>query len=201
MVNRATTGFRFFGLCVVLTLSLGTTLQKAEASTGDCCEFASPKGCASAPGDECSSSACVAAGGTFIADQECNPATGNCEAKAGVTQRVCCFDLEAESGPQCANATDDDGDGAVNDGCPADGTAESGANCNNATDNDGDTKVNDGCPPIGCPDGASMDMGDMDACSALMIPTVSQWGLAVMVLLVLTAGTIVVMRRRAVATA
>lgn len=39
------------------------------------------------------------------------------------------------------------------------------------------------------------------SCTALFIPTVSQWGLAVMVLLVLTAGTIVVMRRRAVVTA
>ncbi len=196
MVYKTRIGLGFFGLCVVLALSLGTALQKAAAATGDCCEFASPQGCASAPGDECSSSACVAAGGTFVADSECNVATGNCEGKAGNTQRVCCVNMDEESGAQCANATDDDGDGKVNDGCPADGAAESGANCNNATDDDSDTKVNDGCPAIGCTVAAG-GMMDMGACAGLMIPTVSQWGLAVMVILVLTAGTIVVMRRRA----
>lgn len=96
---------------------------------------------------------------------------------------------------QCLNAIDDDGDTFINDGCAADGPAESGANCLNNTDNDGDGKVNDGCPATGCV-GAGMG-GDMADCAALMIPTVSQWGLVVMVLLVLTAGTVVVMRRRA----
>src|SRR6185369_6294752 len=54
----------------------------------------------------------------------------------------------AESGAQCDNATDDDGDGVVNDGCPAVGTAELVLQCNDAADNDGDGAVNDGCPPI-----------------------------------------------------
>jgi hypothetical protein len=54
-----------------------------------------------------------------------------------------------ESGSQCSNDTDDDGDGAVNDGCPANGPAEAGADCGNATDDDGDSAVNDGCPSVG----------------------------------------------------
>jgi acyl-homoserine lactone acylase PvdQ len=54
----------------------------------------------------------------------------------------------AESGAQCANAVDDDGDGVVNDGCPAVGAPEVLTQCTNATDDDGDGAVNDGCPPI-----------------------------------------------------
>src|SRR5262249_28513421 len=34
----------------------------------------------------------------------------------------------------------------VNDGCPAVGAAETGAQCANATDDDADGKINDGCP-------------------------------------------------------
>jgi len=37
----------------------------------------------------------------------------------------------------------------VNDGCPAVDTAESGADCDNDVDDDGDTTVNDGCPKVG----------------------------------------------------
>jgi hypothetical protein len=58
-------------------------------------------------------------------------------------------DASPETGAQCNNAVDDDGDGAVNDGCPAVGAAETGANCLNNTDNDGDGAVNDGCPTVG----------------------------------------------------
>ena len=54
----------------------------------------------------------------------------------------------SESGAQCANATDDDGDGVVNDGCPAVGLPEIGLQCLNAIDDDGDGVVNDGCPPV-----------------------------------------------------
>jgi hypothetical protein len=55
-----------------------------------------------------------------------------------------------ENGAACDNATDDDGDGAVNDGCPPVVIPEvllPGA-CDNAIDDDGDGKVNDGCLPI-----------------------------------------------------
>ncbi len=53
-----------------------------------------------------------------------------------------------ESGAQCDNAIDDEGDGFVNDGCPADGLPEVGPQCLNDIDDDGDGKVNDGCPPV-----------------------------------------------------
>jgi Ca2+-binding RTX toxin-like protein len=69
----------------------------------------------------------------------------------------------AEFGTQCTNATDDDGDGKVNDGCPKlgdgpAGVAEKGSQCDDAVD--GETKaqdgsivtdgfVNDGCPAFG----------------------------------------------------
>jgi hypothetical protein len=49
----------------------------------------------------------------------------------------------------CAEAVDDDGDGRVNDGCPAVGAPESHPTpnqCAGAADDDGDTVVNDGCP-------------------------------------------------------
>lgn len=49
----------------------------------------------------------------------------------------------------CADAADDDGDGRVNDGCPAVGAPESHPTpnqCAGAADDDGDTVVNDGCP-------------------------------------------------------
>lgn len=54
-----------------------------------------------------------------------------------------------ESNGQCANAADDDGDGFVNDGCPAVGLLpELLIQCLNNTDDDADAKINDGCPPI-----------------------------------------------------
>jgi hypothetical protein len=38
---------------------------------------------------------------------------------------------------------------AVNDGCPALDESETGAQCLNSVDDDGDTEVNDGCPQVG----------------------------------------------------
>jgi acyl-homoserine lactone acylase PvdQ len=57
-----------------------------------------------------------------------------------------------ESGSQCTNAIDDDGDGFVNDGCPAVGLPELPIFCTGAADDDGDGVVNDGCPAIPNPD-------------------------------------------------
>lgn len=64
---------------------------------------------------------------------------------------------EPETGTQCANSVDDDGDGIINDGCPQVADApEVGAQCLNNTDdednddfspgNQKDGVVNDGCP-------------------------------------------------------
>jgi hypothetical protein len=52
-----------------------------------------------------------------------------------------------EAGADCANAIDDDADGAINDGCPAVGAAED--KCLDNQDDDGDAAVNDGCPTVG----------------------------------------------------
>ena len=57
----------------------------------------------------------------------------------------------AETGAQCSNSIDDDGDGFVNDGCPAVGAPETGTQCSNNIDDDGDGFVNDGCPAVGGP--------------------------------------------------
>ena len=72
--------------------------------------------------------------------------------------------LGGETDAHCENAIDDDGDGVVNDGCPAVGLPEdapsnggSPANCQNGTDEDqaedeavaGNARVNDGCPIAG----------------------------------------------------
>jgi hypothetical protein len=54
-----------------------------------------------------------------------------------------------ESGGQCSNTVDDDGDGVINDGCPTvvSGVGpESGGQCANNTDDDADGRINDGCP-------------------------------------------------------
>jgi len=74
----------------------------------------------------------------------------------------------AESGAQCTNNSDDDGDGYVNDGCPqVGGYIETGAQCLNDTSDDTPTPdsreqtlgvaVNDGCPVIGVPESLVID--------------------------------------------
>ena len=66
---------------------------------------------------------------------------------------------EPETGAQCTNGSDDDGDGIVNDGCPkVDSIPEVGAQCLNNTDDEdnsgllpgkqNDGLVNDGCPKV-----------------------------------------------------
>jgi Ca2+-binding RTX toxin-like protein len=68
-----------------------------------------------------------------------------------------------ETGAECDNSTDDDGDALANDGCPIAGTvAESGSQCNDETDAGEDlppdAKVNDGCPSKQNP--LTIDLGD-----------------------------------------
>jgi hypothetical protein len=62
----------------------------------------------------------------------------------------------SETGAQCSNAVDDDGDGLVNDGCPAVGSATAETICTFTTsgemDNDFDGYPNDGCPAVGAPE-------------------------------------------------
>ncbi len=65
----------------------------------------------------------------------------------------------------------------------------------------GNCVAKSGQPQRACCLGGTPCDDALSDCNALFIPTVSQWGLAVMVLLVLTAGTVIVMRRRNAATA
>lgn len=59
----------------------------------------------------------------------------------------CAADGAPETGPQCLNSVDDDGDGRPNDGCsPARGPAESGGQCANGIDDDGDLRVHIAAP-------------------------------------------------------
>jgi hypothetical protein len=60
-------------------------------------------------------------------------------------------DVDITNLSKCLNNTDDDGDGLVNDGCPALNTAET--QCTNALDDDSDGRINDGCPAVGTAEG------------------------------------------------
>ncbi len=56
---------------------------------------------------------------------------------------------QGENGTNCTNNTDDNGDGKVNEGCPAfstSGPAIAETSCTGAVDDDGDGRINDGCP-------------------------------------------------------
>jgi hypothetical protein len=80
----------------------------------------------------------------------------------------------AEAGGQCANNTDDDGDGVVNDGCPANGLPESGHQCFNNIDDGEDWPAADGVVNDGCPAAALDDDGDTyvnDGCSGATAET------------------------------
>lgn len=73
----------------------------------------------------------------------------------GYDGKVYAVDMKPESGDQCANPSDDDGDGWVNEGCPQQGDrAERRGECarGNSTNDDtkdgvpDDDRINDGCP-------------------------------------------------------
>ena len=92
-----------------------------------------------------------------------------------VVQRVYIGMGGAETGTDCLNATDDDYDGFVNDGCTYIGGTGAGTDipefltdCENATDDDADTLVNEGCP-------AATTAGD---CTAVDMTATSQFALA-----------------------
>jgi len=61
-------------------------------------------------------------------------------------------DGHSESGGQCDNNIDDDGDGIINEGCP-----ETGGQCGNRLDDDGDGFVDEGCPETGADCGNGRD--------------------------------------------
>jgi acyl-homoserine lactone acylase PvdQ len=65
----------------------------------------------------------------------------------------------AETEAECNDPIDNDGDGLVNDGCPASGAPESGNQCATALDDDLDGAINDGCPKSTEPDVADWKRG------------------------------------------
>ena len=132
----------------------------------------------------------VEAGVPFVVCVVSDPAPDSPPANpiAGFTSEV--LFAEPETGAQCTNGSDDDGDGVVNDGCPQVADApEVGAQCLNNTDdednddfltgNQKDGVVNDGCPArtlnlkwaprASCTDEvqvARQDAGMLEACIA-----------------------------------
>lgn len=80
---------------------------------------------------------------------ECDPGNTDDDDGDGAVNDGCDALPNPETGADCTNDTDDDGDGSINDGCPANGAAETGADCANDTDDDGDSDVNDGCDTAG----------------------------------------------------
>jgi len=84
--------------------------------------------------------------------------------------------------------TDSDGDGVPDseDNCPTVANADQAD-----ADGDGIGDACDNCPMVSNPDQSDIDHdGFGDACDPVPVPTVSEWGLAVLTLLGCTAGTI-----------
>jgi len=85
-------------------------------------------------------------------------------------------------------ADDSDGDGVLDecDNCPTLSNADQAD-----ADGDGIGDACDNCPTVSNPDQSDIDHdGIGDACDVVPVPTVSEWGLAVLTLLGCTAGTI-----------
>lgn len=99
---------------------------------------------------------------------------------------------------------DADGDGVCfpQDECPTDSdkTAPGVCGCGaSETDADGDTVADcvDNCPGISNTDQTDSDGdGSGDACDEVLVPTISEWGLVIMTLLLVTLGNIYFGRRR-----
>jgi hypothetical protein len=101
--------------------------------------------------------------------------------------------MEIRTISSCGSGTCDPGENSCN--CPQDCGAPpshevAGSTCADGLDNDCD-KATD-CVDADC-------ATDATACPSGQIPAVSEWGLVVLALLTLTAGTLVVMRRRVAA--
>jgi hypothetical protein len=112
-----------------------------------------------------------------------------------------------EAGAQCNNNTDDDADGVVNDGCPKVGYAESKWDGDYANLVIGAPELNAGFCTVNIPGKGALCLQNLSKTDCegkggiwnetACIPTVSEWGLVVMAMLVLTAATVVIVRRRA----
>ncbi len=203
----------------VLVITICIWPAPAEVQANDCCEFALPAGCMSVPAPAPPpANWCTNNGGVFMAGHFCNAATGDCAPKPGGTNAYfCCGDDATCNETQlCSDVYTDLGVGAC---CKTDGTcaATTEALCTSG----GGLYGGDGslCPggPLGatgacCGAGPCAEVAQVccqslpsrkfrgGTCAAANcdgIPTVSEWGLVVMLLLVGAAGTVVIMRRNA----
>jgi hypothetical protein len=102
------------------------------------------------------------------------------------------------------NPDDTDGDGICdsNDGCPTDPNKTAPGACGCGTpddDSDGDTvpDCNDQCP--GADDTVDADQNGTPDCLEVGIPAASEWGLAVLALVLLVGSKVYFGRRRATA--
>ena len=133
-----------FLLAVALTLAVGVLVFAGRPA-------ALRPAVASGPGMSLQGPATVVVGETFTISIVADPAP-DVEIQGFATEVL--LPVDPETGSQCANNIDDDGDGFVNDGCQRPSgqsvlQVERAAECANSTDDDGDGVVNDGCPPVG----------------------------------------------------
>ncbi len=121
--------------------------------------------------------------------------------------------------PACGNATVgpaeacDDGNVADGDGCSSMCSVESGWNCTGEPSactttcgdgtiagseecDDNNTDDSDGCSSTCTVEDGWDCTGEPSVCTEILVPAVSAWGLVAMKLLVLVAGTVVLIRRR-----
>ena len=144
--------------------------------------------------------ACCDPGGscTLLSEPECQSAGGIF--MGGGTE--CQGDVDGDNiDGMCDNCPDDPNPGQENSDTDSYGDA-----CDNCPDEDNEDQADidvdgvgdvcDNCPDVYNPDQDDSDGdGIGDACDVQEIPTLSEWGMIVLMLLLLTAGTVAVIRR------
>ena len=117
--------------------------------------FAPARAASPGPGMSLDAPPTVFVGEPFVLTVNTNPAPD--VAILGFAAEVL-FPIAPELG-QCDNIRDDDGDLAVNDGCPQVGPVAEGQ-CGNALDDDEDGAVNDGCPQVSDTSEADLELAE-----------------------------------------
>ena len=93
---RSLNSSKAFGVVVCACCLLFAMAPTVRAN--DCCEFAPPSGCASAPVGQIDTLTCLHEGGIPVNNKTCSLVSGNCETKvapggpvcAGLSPSVCC---------------------------------------------------------------------------------------------------------------
>jgi len=135
------------------------------------------------PGEQCDGGACCQACQFSAPGSQCRASADLCDAPESCDGQsaLCPADAPAAAGFTCRGSTGPCDPAESCDGiaftCPADVVITACA--------DGD-----GCCPHGC------DNSNDDDCAPVGVPTVSEWGLAILTLIGLVVGTILFSRRR-----